>query len=163
LITKDSVYISNSKIGRGVFAGKDILPGDLILVFKGKRIDRVDPIHKALLGSNLLQTGYKTYIMPESPAVFINHSCNPNAGIIKNRKLVAIKQIKKDEEITFDYSTTMDEDYWTMDCLCTVSVCRRVVRDFKTIPIELQQKYLSLNIVQKFIAHKYKDVSVSKP
>ncbi|NIP30214.1 MAG: SET domain-containing protein-lysine N-methyltransferase [Candidatus Dadabacteria bacterium] len=152
---KDTVYISKSKIGRGVFASKDFLPGDSILVFKGRRIDKDDPIHKTLFGSNMLQTGYKTYIMPESPAVFINHSCNPNAGIINNRKLVAIKQINENDEITFDYSTTMDEDFWTMDCLCSEPLCRGVVRDFKTIPIDLQQKYLSLNIVQKFIVNRY--------
>ncbi|NIP38809.1 MAG: SET domain-containing protein [Candidatus Dadabacteria bacterium] len=154
----ERVYISNSNTGKGLFAGRMFLPGKLILKFSGTRVDRDDPIHGTPLGSNLIQTGYKTYIMPESPGIFINHSCSPNAGIINNRKLVAIMKINEHDEITFDYSTTMDEDFWTMDCLCSKPICRGVIKDFKTIPIYLQQKYLSLEIVQKFIAHKYKEL-----
>jgi len=44
---------------------------------------------------------------------FFNHSCDPNAGLqIDGQKvwLVAIKNITQGEEITWDYSTTMDED-----------------------------------------------------
>ncbi|HSG32704.1 MAG TPA: SET domain-containing protein-lysine N-methyltransferase [Thermodesulfobacteriota bacterium] len=154
--TNNNIYISDSFAGQGVFAAKKFYPGDLILTFSGKRVNSDDPVHMTELGANLLQTGYKTYIMPESPAVFINHSCSPNAGIMKNRKLIAIKKINENEEITFDYSTTMDEDLWTMQCLCNEPTCRHIISDFDTLPQSLKNQYISLNIVQKFIAHKYK-------
>ncbi len=37
--------------------------------------------------------------------MYMNHSCDPNAGIINDRKLVASKDIHKGGEITIDYST----------------------------------------------------------
>ena len=58
---------------------------------------------------------------------------------------------KKDEEIFYDYSTTMDEDSWTLQCKCGSQNCRKIVKDFKFLPQELQKKYLELNIVQNFI------------
>lgn len=39
-----------------------------------------------------------------------NHSCNPNSFIKGKNELVALRDIKKGEEITFDYSTTMDDN-----------------------------------------------------
>lgn len=155
---KTAVYVAESKTGKGVFAERLIWPGELILVFKGFTVSWDNPIHSSSMGSYLLQTGKKTYIMPEVPAKYVNHSCNPNAGIVKNRRLVAIKRIEKDEEITFDYSTTMSENFWTMDCLCYEINCRGIVKDFKYIPEDIQEKYLSLGIVQGFIAVKYKKI-----
>lgn len=154
MIQKEAVYVSDSNIGKGVFAERDFSPGEFILVFRGNRYDWGNPIHLTQTGANLLQTGYRTYIMPEFPSIFVNHNCNPNAGIVNNRTLVAIRPIGKGQEITFDYSTTMDENFWTLDCLCHDTSCRGVVKDFVTIPADLQHKYISMNIVQRFIAYR---------
>ena len=43
--------------------------------------------------------------MPEEPWIYMNHSCDSNAGVVDDRKLVAAKDIKKGEEITVDYSS----------------------------------------------------------
>ncbi len=154
--TRSNVYVSESSIGKGVFSARNFIANDLILVIKGKKIRRDDPIQLSSLGSNLIQTGHYSYIMPESPGVFLNHSCDPNAGINRNKRLIAIKDIKKGDEITFDYSTTMDENFWTMKCLCGFDNCRGIITDFDKIPIELQNKYVSQDIVQRFISYKYK-------
>jgi len=95
----------------------------------------------------LLQIGYDKYL--------VNHSCNLNAGIKNNVILFAIKNIKKGEEIKFDYSTTVDEDDWTMKCECHQKNCRKIIKDFKYLPKNTQKKYLKLGIVQRFIAKKY--------
>lgn len=153
---KQKLVVCSSKIGRGVFAGKNFAPGDLILVLKGKKFKWGDPIHFTDSGDYLIQTGHKSYIMPDSPGVFLNHSCKPNAGINRNRRLIAIKGIKEGEEITFDYSTTMDENFWTLDCLCGESGCREKITDFRFLPSDIRFKYLQLNIVQGFIASNYK-------
>lgn len=152
---KTGLSVGDCELGRGLFATKPYRPGELILVLRGSRYDRGDPIHLGDRGANLLQTGPRSYILPLPPGVYANHSCNPNAGIHRNRRLIAIKDIMPGQEIRFDYSTTMDEDFWTMTCNCGETLCRGLIRDFKYLPAQLQSHYLDLGVVQKFIAKTY--------
>ncbi|GAI75942.1 unnamed protein product, partial [marine sediment metagenome] len=102
------------------------------------------------------QVEKEKYIDLKEPGKYVNHSCNPNVGIKKDKKLVAIKNIKKGEEIFWDYSTSMDEDNWTMKCKCGNKDCRKIIKDFKYLPERTKNKYLKMGIVQKFIAKKFK-------
>lgn len=63
---------------------------------------------------------------------------------------MAIKDIEKGEEITWDYSTTMDEDIWEMDCNCGSKKCRKRIRDFKYLPKEIKERYVKLGIVPDY-------------
>ena len=105
-----------------------------------------------------LQIGPGTYIDLGEPGRYANHSCDPNAGVEgtgpHGLKLVAIRPIRRGEEVCFDYSTTMDEDHWTMPCRCGNPECRGIVADFKELPKALRQRYLALGIVQPFIANQ---------
>ncbi|HUI70510.1 MAG TPA: SET domain-containing protein-lysine N-methyltransferase, partial [Spirochaetia bacterium] len=85
---------------------------------------------------------------------YINHSCEPNAGLRISGTTVdlyAIRDIKPGEEILFDYSTTLDEDDFTMSCQCSTPSCRRVIRDGKYLPPEVWQRYLLLGIVPEYV------------
>lgn len=149
-----SLRVGDCPLGRGLFAVDGFRENELILVLHGPRYDREDPIHGMAEGANLLQTGARTYILLQNPGVFANHSCDPNAGIRDNRRLVAIRPIGPGEEIRFDYSTTMDEAFWTMPCRCGASSCRGLVQDFHTLPAPVQRRYLDLDVVQRFIARR---------
>lgn len=149
-----TLIIGECSVGKGLFAGRAYRPGDHILTFQGHRVDRDDPIHFTPEAANLLQTGALTYIYPQAPGVFANHSCSPNAGITVRRRLIAIRPITSGEEIRFDYSTTMDEDLWQMTCLCGEPQCRGIVSDFKYLPLPLQTQYMDLGIVPGFIARR---------
>ena len=151
---KETNYLSQRN--KGLFASQTIYQGEEILQCTGKEISLQEAIAKGEFESDTLQVGEKKYIDFEEPGVLVNHSCNPNAGITKNLILIAIRDISTGEEITFDYSTTMDEDYWTMKCSCGEKTCRKRVKDFKYLPKELQKKYLQLGIVKAFIEKKYK-------
>lgn len=150
----ESTYVAAGSVGRGLFAARVFISGELILNLNGPRFERHDPIHQTEEGANLLQTGRYTYIMLQPPAVFANHSCDPNAGIFANRHLIAIRDIAADEEICYDYSTTMDEEFWTLLCSCGARNCRGLVQDFHTLPSEIRKRYLGLGIVQHFIARR---------
>lgn len=52
--------------------------------------------------------GEDTHNIDLDDARFINHSTNPNTLIVK-RNLIAIKDIKKEEEITMNYIDAYDE------------------------------------------------------
>ncbi len=149
-----SVSVAPCPVGRGLFAERPFADGELILRLDGPRYTREDPIHLTEEGANLLQTGRRSYILLQPPGVFANHSCDPNAGIAENRRLVAIRDIARGEEIRFDYSTTMDEEFWTLQCRCGAMNCRGLVTDFRLLPDDVRQRYLELGIVQGFIARR---------
>jgi len=49
----------------------------------------------------------------------VNHSCEPNAGFCDGLVLVARRAIDAEEEITWDYSTAIDEeDFPGFACCC---------------------------------------------
>lgn len=103
---------------------------------------------------NPVQIDYDTYIDLKEPGRSANHSCNPNSGIVKNSILIAIEDIFAGEEICYDYSTTMMENYWTMVCKCGSKDCRGVIKDFHLLPETVKKRYLKLGIVQEFIVRE---------
>jgi len=139
----------SGEIGRGLFATKRIPKGSPILEFKGTPMSLQEVLEKDM-GGYPLQIGPTEYLEVEEPGVLANHSCSPNAGVKNDQSLVAITDILQDQEICFDYSTTMD-DGWTMECKCQNPNCRHTIKDFKELPPEIQASYLELNIVQSFI------------
>jgi hypothetical protein len=58
---------------------------------------------------------------------FLNHSCAPNAKF-DNRNLVAIREIKASEQITFDYNTTEYDLATPFECHCKSDGCCGLVR-----------------------------------
>ena len=148
----------SGKRGKGVFANRAFKKGEVIIQFQGKIYQMGDDM-KAFNARNnhYLQIGKKTYLGPSKMVDdFINHSCDPNSYVKIGKKieLYAMKDIEKGVEITFDYSTTMDEEYWEMDCLCGSENCRGRIKDFKYLPKIIQKKYLDLGIVPRFIQER---------
>lgn len=126
--------------GLGVFALRGFKKGWRIL-----KMDRSDKITNEKKLSNdawnhMNAYGYKKYYHLKPPEKFINHSCDPNA-YDKNGILTAMKNIKKGEEITYDYSINGLED-WRMVCKCSSKNCRKIVTGkFSRLPEKLQKKY----------------------
>jgi hypothetical protein len=146
--------IDECDVGLGVFANRDIRLGEVILRFGGRLIDFAETKRRGRWECMPLQIGPDRYFDTEPPGIFVNHSCNPNAGIRNDCELLALRDIKAGREIRFDYSTTMDEQSFTMRCLCGDPACRHVVADFSTLPRHLQASYLAQGVVMGFIARK---------
>ena len=150
----EQIYVADSRIaGRGVYAKVDIQQGESILNFRGSIISLEEALARPVDGCPL-QIGPETYLDLIDPEVLVNHSCRPNAGLRKF-VLTALTEIRGGTEITYDYSTTMDEDLWTMPCTCGAEGCRGIVTDFKFLPPDLREEYLDLGVVQDFIARQY--------
>jgi len=79
-------------------------------------------------------------IIAREPAVRTNHSCDPNAGIVRDVFLVAMRDIKKDEEVTFDYPVVTVDD-WQMECRCGSPHCRKIIGNYAGLPDEIRKKY----------------------
>ena len=148
------VYVAEGTLGKGLFTAGKFLKGQRIGVFEGPIIDFAAAVKKGDKQCYPLQIANDQYIDLTEPGCFANHSCEPNAGIKNDIELVALTNIPEGTEIRYDYSTTMDEDFFTMPCRCGSSTCRSVVTDFKLLSPALQNKYIRLGLVMSFIIHR---------
>jgi hypothetical protein len=151
LLSPPDLRIGATDVGLGVFAARDYACDEEILIFHGPIIDFAATLIKGDRECDAFQIGIDRYLDLEPPGVYINHSCDPNAGIRDGLRLVAIRRIPAGEEIRYDYSTTMDEGQWEMECRCGAPSCRGLIRDFKRLDRGEKLRLLRLGIVPGFI------------
>lgn len=140
-LTWKKLYLGRtSSTGEGVFAKVNFKKGNLIFTWEGVLKKGRYPCH---VGARWLQIEKCQWIAPvrNNPGWYINHSCNPNSGIKNSVKIVAMKNIRRGEEVTFDYSTSESENGWYLICHCENENCRRIIRSYKFLSAELKLKY----------------------
>jgi uncharacterized protein len=150
-IIKKKVRIEKSRFGKGLFADETILSKSVILCFTGEFVTFQDTLQMGESECYPVQIDDNKYIDLGEPAKFINHSCTPNCGLNERLELIAITTIKHGEELFWDYSTSMLERGWKMQCGCGEPHCRQVIQDFDFLPNSIQEKYIAINIVQPYI------------
>ena len=133
--------IKNSKIDkRGLYANKNIKKGARIIEYKGKVITRKkaeeDPKFdndKDIYLFNLNKRYDLDGDFKFNTARLINHSCNPNCEVTGKGLKVwihAIKDIKKNEEFSYDYGFSFDKDFKNYPCRCkSKNCCGYIVRE----------------------------------
>jgi SET domain-containing protein len=140
---------SVSGYGKGVFVKKDIKKGELLAIFGGYILtleEEAQLPEEFKDGGLQISKNHVICSMNHSESTdFFNHSCNPNAGFSGQISLIAIVDIKKDDQITFDYATCLYsesvEDYYSFKCECGDSQCRGNVTSNDWKNKELQDKY----------------------
>lgn len=165
--------IRKSKIeGNGVFAKIQIRKGKTITFVAGEEVNLQGIINLIENGKETpfcpLQVGNLSYIHVNQFLKNLNHSCNPNCFIMGKNELVALRDIEEGEEITFDYSTTMDDDdegtkkfgevWLRCKCNCGEKNCRGIIDQFPKIPREIQEFYLKNKLVPDFILKKFQKI-----
>jgi len=90
-----------------------------------------------------VQVDYDKYVLPRRGSFgrYVNHSCDPNCVIKGAGRIVAWRDIRRGEEITFDYSTNVGWEPYEMKCLCGAKSCRGVVRSYFHLSPTIRQKY----------------------
>jgi uncharacterized protein len=122
------IKIKLSKIhGEGVFASKDIKKGEVVLKWNISNTLSKEEIEKL----NQEERKYicfldEKFIVMQEPERFINHSCDPNT-ISKNFSDIANRDIKKEEEITSDYSKVSSGGP-TIKCNCRSPKCIGLIK-----------------------------------
>ena len=151
------------KYGKGVFANKDIEKDSTLAIFGGyimtleeeSRLDNSISDSSHQIDDDLV-IGIKD--KREIQAVdFFNHTCDPNAGFRGQIFLVAMKNIKKGEEVTFDYAMVLGGDkIYKLNCLCKKTKCRGVITNYDWKKKDLQKKYKGYFqwYIQNKISHK---------
>jgi len=101
--------------GNGIFAQQTLNKGELLAVFGG--------------------------VVYEWDGDYVNHCCNPNAGLSGQIALVAMRDIQPGEEICFDYAMSDTRPYDEFACDCGAPNCRRHVTGSDWQLPELQKRY----------------------
>ena len=128
---------------RGVFARKKIPEGFEIIEYLGEKISHEEADRRGLeweakaiksgKGAVYLFTLNEDWVLDgncdDNPARLFNHSCEPNCEAIIYGEgddaeiwIVAVRDIKKGEELSFDYGFDL-EDYDDHPCRCGAANC----------------------------------------
>jgi len=151
--------IKRTQLGKAVFADRAFRQGEVLVPFLGPTIHR-STLPVAIDGEcdRFVQIAPEHYLGPSGGIDdFVNHSCEPNAGLrfsATDIQLVAIKDIAKGDEIAWDYSTTSLDASRRMTCRCGAPSCRKSIAGFGSLPAGLQAKYCRLGIVPKYVVDR---------
>ncbi|KAL6071926.1 SET domain-containing protein-lysine N-methyltransferase [Balamuthia mandrillaris] len=132
------------KGGHGVFALEPIGKGETVIMWGGEIItaEQLKECSEYEL-SMCLQVDDELFMRITVVGLgdWINHSCDPNVGVIGQCGAVAMRDIEPGEELTFDYAMTDSSPYDTFECQCGTSLCRGVIRGGDWALPSLQERY----------------------
>lgn len=160
--------VKKSKIhNTGIFAKKDIPKNTLIIEYKGEKITKKESEKRSdeiLNESKKNKNKGAVYIfelnkkydldgnVPYNPARYINHSCEPNSEseIIDEKIWIrAIKNIKKGEEILYNYGYDID-NYEEHPCKCGKEKCIGYIASedkWEKLKKKIKQKYKNKKVL----------------
>jgi len=117
----------------GLCATRNIKRGKRIIEYRGKKITHKQADEDTKYGYDItyLFTLDTKYLLDGdfefNKARLINHSCNPNCEVLDESKskiwITAIRNIKKNEELSYDYGFSFDCNYKDHICKCRSKNC----------------------------------------
>ncbi|MEO7195720.1 MAG: SET domain-containing protein-lysine N-methyltransferase [Pseudonocardiaceae bacterium] len=125
--------------GEGIFATRSFQIGETVMVGV---IDReVDCNH-----SHASQVSKERFVIHGGLIPKVNHSCDPNCGILLNasgaHNILARKSIVAGQEITFDYAMrNYTVEYFPASCRCGTPFCRDRITGWKNLPTQRKENY----------------------
>ncbi len=157
-----------NKYGKGIFAKARISQGTVLMVMGGYILNTEDENSLGDFATNYNmdfseewsycpRTESDLLLMPQH---LINHSCNPNSGFLNAHMIVAIVDINKDEEITYDYAFVMYSHpdsllHYELICKCGAPDCRKKIHESDWQIKDIQNKYGKF--FQPFLRDKFND------
>jgi hypothetical protein len=146
--------------GNGIFALEPIRKGELVAVFGGVVYEWDAFIHLPDRERSLcIQVEDRHFLVPRpiGEGDYVNHSCNPNAGLSGQIGLVAMRDIKIGEEVCFDYAMSDTMPYDEFECGCGAVNCRGMISGNDWQRPELQKRYAGF-----FAPHVQRLIDVQK-
>lgn len=141
---RKKIYIAPSPIhGYGIFAARNLKKGEIVYRVTGKSVRWiVKDKETAQVGQDWFGIGKNIWRDPGNDVPkYQNHSSNPSCGIKGTVTVCALRDIKKGEEITIDYSITEAETLWTMQDT-SVKGHPKTVRSIQFLPLKKFERYL---------------------
>lgn len=137
--------------GRGVFARVPFRKGERVLEFAGPLIEE-ETIEDF---TYTIQVDHGLYVGPSGGIDDrVNHACEPSTHLRSEPPrlwLVAARDIRPGEEITFDYATCAGEEPTLQTCHCGSARCRGRVGTFWDLPPALAARYRRAGAVPRHV------------
>jgi hypothetical protein len=128
-----------------VIARDAIAKGELIVVWSGTLVSGEElngmPQTVRRYSLQVEENQYLVSLSDCEPPDYVNHSCDPNAGLSGQIALVAMRDIERGEEITYDYAMSDGSPYDEFACSCGTPHCRGHVSGEDWRRAELWQRY----------------------
>lgn len=126
-----------------IFAKRELRKGEPIFAVEGPVIVYKKPPDYRI-GHRWLNISLHSWVIPEeeNPWSFLRHSCAPNVGLNDSREVIALRAIRRNEELAIDDSITEADPRWRKRCSCGAKNCRGVVRSIQFLPQAAFRKYL---------------------
>lgn len=145
LSPKCDVREASDRGGFTVVAREPIAKGELIVVWSGTLVAGAElstlPPHVKRHSLQVEDDHYLVSLTDCEPPDYVNHSCAPNAGLSGQIGLVAMRDIRPGEEVTYDYAMSDGSSYDEFDCCCGAAECRGRVTGEDWKRSELWQRY----------------------
>jgi uncharacterized protein len=130
--------------GYGLFAGKFIPAHSTIILWACHTFVSFEWLRQQprKIQENAIQLtdDFFTYGVREK-ADFINHSCEPNCGLVGQVQIVTLEDVKKDDELCIDYAMLHCTPICEFPCCCGSAFCRKQVTGDDWMHEELQNRY----------------------
>ncbi len=159
LTTPTHRFISDHKIAHvrqnlvnqqnALFAQQPFQPGETIAEFYPGTI-AAEPTYLTVQ----VDIGKHITLQPEF-LQYINHSCDPNVFFdTSSMKLVALKEIQFDEEMTFFYPSTEWEMTQSFNCYCGCSQCVGEIKGAAFLAEDVWKRYRLTDFIQQQLAKR---------
>ncbi|MDZ7290472.1 MAG: SET domain-containing protein-lysine N-methyltransferase [candidate division KSB1 bacterium] len=133
------------KGGFGVFACKAIHAGEVLVAWGGDVMTAEEFAKQPTrVQQHSLQIEEGLYLVPsgkDEPADFVNHSCEPNAGMSGQIIMVAMRDIAPGEEVCLDYAMSDGGPHDEFVCACGTPSCRGKITGNDWKRPELWERY----------------------
>jgi hypothetical protein len=153
-VNPETVIVKDSRFGKGIFTTTDLLKKSVLFKISGTPLTFEETLKLGGDECYTLQVAMDKYIIPKYPFHLSNHSCHPNCGINRKMEFITLRDINAGEELCWDYSTSMMERHWTMQCDCGHHECRHLIGDFDMLPTHIQERYLHMGVVLPYIVEE---------
>lgn len=133
------IEVRDGRFGKGVYAVEPIRPGRLILRGWGERVPKRT--------RHSFQVDHDTHIEIRTPIELINHSCEPNCGVLVRRdervmEIHALTAIGPGEELFTDYASFEYEiEFMGEPCRCGTASCRVEITGYRDLPGHRRARY----------------------
>lgn len=145
------VIVKKSKIKeKGLFAKKEIPKGTILWrasnfkKYTKKQYDRLNKKNKEEIRKYAYEDENGNLFLCKGIERYWNHSCNPNCSYSEKCDVdIAIRDIKKGQELTYDYALLSPKWLKPMKCNCRYKNCRKLIKrlpDNSPIAIKLNKK-----------------------
>jgi hypothetical protein len=154
-------YSAETPMGRGLFAEETIEEETVVEKLEGRAVSYARIPDSDI--PNAFEIGEGRWMVPQSNARHINHSCDPNCYVSSNLDVIALRKIYKGEELTVMYNEVTIEEYmkagavlpeWdqrrSFDCFCGTPKCiGRIDRYVVPVPADPNTRDVRMGTLEK--------------